>query len=68
VGDTIYLVDFDEGTYDEATVISIEIGKDGIKINSDYEIGTDSNAKYLCFSKEEAEQKLAEMKGNNNEC
>ena len=60
-GDTIYLVDFDECEYDEATIISIEIGKDGIQINSDYEIGTDLNAKYLFLTKEEAEKKLASM-------
>ena len=63
VGDTIYLVDFEENDYDEATIESIEIGKEGFFINSDYEIGTDLNAEYVFLTKEEAEQKLAEMKG-----
>lgn len=63
VGDKVYLVDFEEKAYDEATVWSIEIDtKDNrILINSDYEIGTWAEDGYLFYSREEAEQALAEM-------
>lgn len=63
VGDTVYLLDFEENDYDEATIEEIVIGRNGIYINSDYEIGTPLNADYVAKTKEEAEKKLAEMKG-----
>ena len=65
VGDTIYLVDFEEKEYDEATVWSIEIDtKDNrILINSDYEVGTYAFDNYVFYSKAEAEEALARMKG-----
>ena len=64
VGDTVYLVDFEEKTWDEATVNSIEIDTrdNRILINSDYEVGTWSEDSYVFYSKEEAEQALAKMK------
>lgn len=63
VGDTIYLVDFEEKAYDEATVWSIEIDtKDNrILINSDYEVGTYAFDNYVFYSKEEADKALAEL-------
>ena len=63
VGDTIYLVDFEEKIFDEATVNSIEIDTrdNRVLINSDYEVGTWSEDNYVFCSKEEAEQALAEM-------
>lgn len=63
VGDTVYLVDFEEKTWDEATVNSIEIDTrdNRILINSDYEVGTWSEDSYVFYSKEEAEQALARM-------
>lgn len=63
VGDTIYLVDFEEKTFDEATVNSIEIDTrdNRVLINSDYEIGTWSEDNHVFYSKEEAEQALARM-------
>ncbi len=65
VGDTVYLVDFEEKAYDEATVWSIEIDtKDNrILINSDYEVGTWAEDGYLFYSREDAEQALKQMKG-----
>lgn len=64
VGDTVYLVDFEEKTWDEATVNSIEIDTrdNRVLINSDYEVGTWSEDNYVFYSKEEAEQALAKMK------
>ena len=63
VGDTIYLVDFEENDYDEATVLSIEIDtrENRILINSDYETGTWSEDGYVFYSREEAEQALKQM-------
>lgn len=63
VGDTVYLVDFEEMAYDEATVWSIEIDtKDNrILINSDYEVGTWAEDGYVFYSREEAEKALADM-------
>lgn len=63
VGDTIYLVDFEEKTFDEATVNSIEIDTrdNRVLINSDYEVGTWSEDNYVFYSKEEAEQALVEI-------
>lgn len=60
VGDTVYLVDFEEKTWDEATVNSIEIDTrdNRVLINSDYEVGTWSEDNYVFYSKEEAEQAL----------
>lgn len=65
VGDVIYLVDFGENAYDEATVQSIETDtKDNrILLNSDYEIGTCLDDDYVFLTREEAEQALAERKG-----
>ena len=67
VGDTIYLVDFEEKAWDEAIVNSIEIDTrdNRILINSDYEIGTWAEDNYVFYSKEEAEQALAEMRWKN---
>ena len=64
VGDTVYLVDFEEKTWDEATVNSIEIDTrdNRVLINSDYEVGTWSEDSYVFYSKEEAEAALAKMK------
>lgn len=64
VGDTIYLVDFEEKMWDEATVNSIEVDTrdNRVLINSDYEVGTWSEDSYVFYSKEEAEQALAKMK------
>lgn len=64
VGDTIYLVDFEEKAWDEAIVNSIEIDTrdNRILINSDYEIGTWAEDNYVFYSKEEAEQALERMK------
>lgn len=63
VGDVVYLVDFEEREYDEATVWSIEIDtKDNrILINSDYEVGTWAEDGYVFYSREEAEQALKQM-------
>ena len=63
VGDTVYLVDFEEKTWDEATVNSIEIDTrdNRVLINSDYEVGTWSKDNYVFYSKEAAEQALARM-------
>lgn len=64
VRDTVYLVDFEEKTWDEATVNSIEIDTrdNRVLINSDYEVGTWSEDGYVFYSKEKAEQALAKMK------
>lgn len=64
VGDVVYLVDFEEKTWYEATVNSIEIDTrdNRVLINSDYEVGTWSEDSYVFYSKEEAEQALAKMK------
>ena len=64
VGNAVYLVDFEERTWDEATVNSIEIDTrdNRVLINSDYEVGTWSKDNYVFYSKEEAEQALAKMK------
>ena len=63
VGDEIYLVDFEEKTYDVATVMSIEIDTrdNRILLNSDYEVGTWSEDGYVFYSKIEAEKALAEI-------
>lgn len=60
-GDTIYLVDFEEKMYDEATVDSVNVCRDGIEINNDYEFGTCPEDKYVFFTKEEAEKALERM-------
>ena len=67
VGDTIYLVDFEEKTFDEATVNSIEIDTrdNRVLINSDYEVGTWSEDNHVFYSKEEAEQAIARMEKEN---
>lgn len=65
VGDIVYLVDFEENSYDVAVVESIELcvveDKFEILLNSDYEIGTYAFADYVFYSQEEAEQALKEM-------
>lgn len=69
VGDTIWLVDFEEKAYDEADVCSIEVDtKDNrILINSNYEVGTYAFDNYVFYSKEEAESALENMKGEEHE-
>jgi hypothetical protein len=59
VGDTVYLIDFEEEEWDEATVDEIVITGEGIEINSDYEIGTPSECDYIAYSEEEAYVMLA---------
>lgn len=61
VGDTIYFVDFEENDFDKATIESIEFGRNGFMINSDYEIGTYLSAENLFLTKKEAEQALEKM-------
>lgn len=65
VGDIVYLVDFEENSYDVAVVESIELcvveDKFEILLNSDYEIGTYAFADYVFYSQEGAEQALKEM-------
>ena len=60
VGDIVYLVDFEENSYDVAVVESIELcvveDKFEILLNSDYEIGTYAFADYVFYSQEGAEQ------------
>lgn len=68
VGDKVYLIDFEEEEWDEATVDEIVIIDEGIEINSDYEIGTPSECDYIAYSEEEAYVmlamwKLAELEG-----
>lgn len=68
VGDTVYLIDFEEEEWDEATVDEIVITDEGIEINSDYEIGTSSECDYIAYSEAEARialemWKIAELKG-----
>lgn len=62
VGDTIYLVDFEDRSYDEATVSSIEVDtrENRILINSDCEVGTYADDNYIFYSESEAEQALAD--------
>lgn len=69
VGDTVYLVDFEENDYDEATVLSIEIDtrENRILINSDYETGTWSEDSYVFYSQEEAELELANRQQSHAE-
>ena len=61
VGDTVYLVDYEENTYDEGIVNKVYVDSDGICIDSDYEIGTCVESDYVFFTEEEAEKALAEM-------
>ena len=62
VGNTIYLLDFEENRYDEATVEEFVFTRDGkIEINSDYEVGTWSEDEYVKYSREEAEQSLKDI-------
>lgn len=59
-GDSIFLVDFEEGVYDEGIVQKIYIDSDGICVDSDYEIGTCVDSDYVFFSEEAARQALAD--------
>lgn len=65
VGDIVYLVDFEENSYDVAVVESIELcvveDKFEILLNSDYEIGTYVFVDYVFYSQEEAERALKKM-------
>lgn len=61
VGDTVYLLDFENSVYDEATVELVKIENEGIFIDTDYEIGTWEKAEYIRYSESEAEQALADM-------
>ena len=62
VGDTVYLLDFENSAYDEATVELVKIENEGIFIDTDYEIGTWEKAEYIRYSESEAEQALADIK------
>ena len=68
VGDTVYLVDFEEKMYDEATVMSLEIDTrdNRVLLNSDYEIGTWAEDCYVFYTKAEAEQALERMAKEND--
>ena len=59
-GDSIFLVDFEEGVYDEGIVQKIYIDSDGICVDSDYEIGTCVDSDYVFFSEKAARQALAD--------
>ena len=62
VGDTIYFVEKDFEEIEKATIESIEFGRNGFMINSDYEIGTYFSTENLFLTKKEAEQALEKMK------
>ena len=57
-GDSIFLVDFEEGVYDEGIVQKIYIDSDGICVDSDYEIGTCVDSDYVFFSEKAARQAI----------
>lgn len=59
-GDSIFLVDYEEGLYDEGTVEKIYVDVDGICVDSDYEIGTCVDSDYVFFSEKAARQAIRE--------
>lgn len=61
VGDTIYLLDYEERKMDEATVDEIMIDSEGLFINTDYASYLHTKLEYVFLTKEEAEAKLKEL-------
>lgn len=59
-GDHIFLVDFEEGAYDEGIVQRIYIENDRMFVDSDYEIGTCVDSDYVFFSEEAARQAVVD--------
>ena len=61
VGDTIYLLDYEERKFDEATVEEIMIDSEGLFINTDYANYLHTKLEYVFLTKAEAEKALEEM-------
>ena len=60
VGDTIYLLDYEERKMDEATVDEIMVDSEGLFINTDYANYLHTKLDYVFLTKAEAEKALAE--------
>lgn len=63
VGDTIYLLDYEERKFDEATVEEIMIDSEGLFINTDYANYLHTKLEYVFLTKAEAQTALEKMKG-----
>ena len=63
VGDTIYLLDYEERKFDEATVEEIMIDSEGLFINTDYANYLHTKLEYVFLTKVEAQTALEKMKG-----
>ena len=61
-GDSIFLVDYEEGLYDEGTVEKIYVDVEGICVDSDYEIGTCVDSDYVFFSEEAARKAIRDYR------
>lgn len=62
-GDTIYLLDYEERKFDEATVEEIMIDSEGLFINTDYANYLHTKLEYVFLTKVEAQTALEKMKG-----
>lgn len=58
VGDTIYLLDYEERKMDEATVDEIMVDSEGLFINTDYANYLHTKLDYVFLTKAEAEEAL----------